>query len=76
MLGVVRGPNAGNQLQAECIRTLLRQDDTNGDDDKINEAAIQTLLHGGQVFVVGPEQMPDRAALAAVMRYQSAFVKH
>jgi hypothetical protein len=52
----------------------LRQDDTNGDDDKINEAAIQTLLHGGQVFVVGPDQMPDRAALAAVMRYQSASV--
>ena len=44
MLGVVRGPNAGNQLQAECIRPLLWQDDTNGD-DKINEAAIQTLLH-------------------------------
>ena len=61
-------------MQAECIRTLLRQDDTNGDDDKINEAAIQTLLHGGQVFVVGPDQMPDRAPLGAVMRYQSASV--
>lgn len=51
---------------------FLRQDDTNGDDDKINEAAIQTLLHGGQVFVLGPEQIPDRAGLVAVMRYEGA----
>jgi hypothetical protein len=25
IVGVVRGPNAGNQLQAECIRTLLQR---------------------------------------------------
>jgi uncharacterized protein (DUF2249 family) len=48
---------------------FLRQDNTNGGDDKINAAAIQTLLHAGQVFALSPDLMPDRAALAAVMRY-------
>jgi hypothetical protein len=48
---------------------FLRRDNSGSDDDKINGAAIQTLLHGGQVFVLNQEQMPDGAALAALMRY-------
>ncbi|MDQ4068317.1 MAG: hypothetical protein M3203_02395 [Actinomycetota bacterium] len=38
-----------------------------GDVDRLNQAAVQTLLTGGDVFVVGPEAMPDAAA--AVLRY-------
>jgi hypothetical protein len=48
---------------------FLGQGDQNGKEDKINAAAIETLLHGGQVFVLAPDQMPDHSALAAVMRY-------
>jgi Bacterial archaeo-eukaryotic release factor family 3 len=45
-------------------RTAIR-----GDDTRSNSAAIQTLLHSGRVFVLNPDQMPDGAALAAVLRY-------
>ena len=40
-----------------------------GDGDLLDLAVIQTILHGGTVYAVGPEQMPDRAPLAAVFRY-------
>lgn len=40
-----------------------------GDEDLANVAAIQTLLNRGTVYVVGPEEMPDHAPVAAVFRY-------
>jgi Bacterial archaeo-eukaryotic release factor family 3 len=39
------------------------------DDDLLDVAATQTLLHGGSVYVVGPMHMPDEGPLAAVLRY-------
>ncbi|MCU0566534.1 MAG: hypothetical protein MUF49_08040 [Oculatellaceae cyanobacterium Prado106] len=40
-----------------------------GDDDLLNEAAIQTFLHGGTVYAVRPEEVPDGKPLTAVFRY-------
>jgi hypothetical protein len=40
-----------------------------GDEDLLNSAAIQTLLNGGSVYAVEPDQVPDQALLAAVFRY-------
>lgn len=40
-----------------------------GDDDLLDFAAIQTLLKGGSVYVVEPEQVPDQTPLAAAFRY-------
>lgn len=40
-----------------------------GDEDLLNSAAIQTLLNGGEVYAVEPDQVPDQALLAAVFRY-------
>lgn len=40
-----------------------------GDEDLLNSAAIQTLLNGGKVFVVDPDQVPNTAPLAAIFRY-------
>jgi hypothetical protein len=40
-----------------------------GDEDLLDAAAIQTLLNGGTVYAVEPEQVPDEAPLAAVFRY-------
>lgn len=39
-----------------------------GDEDLLNAAAIQTLLNGGTVYAVEPEQVPDTAPLAAIFR--------
>ncbi len=40
-----------------------------GDKDLLCVASTRTLLKGGKVFVVLPEQMPDKSSIAAVMRY-------
>jgi Bacterial archaeo-eukaryotic release factor family 7 len=40
-----------------------------GDADLLDLAATQTLMNGGEVFVVQPEMVPGEAPLAAVFRY-------
>jgi len=39
------------------------------DDDLLDVAATQTLLHGGSVYVVERADMPDEGPFAAVLRY-------
>jgi Bacterial archaeo-eukaryotic release factor family 7 len=40
-----------------------------GDEDLMDLAALHTLLNGGTVYAVEPEQVPGDAPLAAVLRY-------
>jgi hypothetical protein len=40
-----------------------------GDRDLLDMAAIQSILNGGTVYAVEPEQVPGDAPLAAVFRY-------
>lgn len=40
-----------------------------GDEDLLNFAALQTLLHAGHVFIVPPSQTPHGAPAVAVFRY-------
>lgn len=40
-----------------------------GQEDLLDLAAIQTILKGGTVYAVEPEQVPDLGRLAAVFRY-------
>lgn len=40
-----------------------------GDEDLLDAAAVQTVLNGGTVYAVQPEQIPDQGTLAAVFRY-------
>lgn len=47
------------------IHTIEQRDDT----DLLNYAAFQTLLHGGTVYAVPPEQMPNTLPVAAILRY-------
>ena len=39
------------------------------DDDLLDEAATQTILHGGSVYAVEQEKVPGESMLAAVFRY-------
>lgn len=39
------------------------------DEDLINDAAVQTILHAGQVYAVKNNKMPNGAPLAAVFRF-------
>ena len=40
-----------------------------GDEDLLNLATIHTLANAGAVHALRPEQLPDNAPLAAVLRY-------
>lgn len=42
-----------------------------GADDLLDVAAMQTLLHGGTVYAVEPNQVPDNTPIAAIFRYSS-----
>ena len=39
------------------------------EEDLLNCAAAETLLHGGEVFLVEPELLPSQAAVAGLFRY-------
>ena len=39
------------------------------DDDLLDEAATQTILHGGSVYAVEQEKMPDESMVVALFRY-------
>jgi hypothetical protein len=40
-----------------------------GDEDLVNDAAVQTILHVGDVLVVPHAKMPNGSPLAAIFRY-------
>jgi len=40
-----------------------------GDEDLVNAAAVETLLHGGFVDILPPEKAPGGARVAALLRY-------
>ena len=40
-----------------------------GDEDLLDKAAINTMLRGGVVYIVKPEEMPDPNPAAAILRY-------
>jgi Bacterial archaeo-eukaryotic release factor family 3 len=42
---------------------------TSEEEDLVNDAAVQTLLHGGQVFSTANKRMPNGAPVAAIFRY-------
>jgi hypothetical protein len=47
----------------------LHKKEKTGDEDLLEFAAIQTLLNGGTVYMVGAEKMPETDPLAAVFLY-------
>jgi predicted transcriptional regulator len=53
----------------ETDKVQVHQQFEPGDQDLIDFAAVQALLHGANVYAVGVEQMPLGASLAAVFRY-------
>jgi hypothetical protein len=47
----------------------IHQEKQPGDRDLLDLAAMQTILTGGAVYALEPEQIPNKAPLAAVFRY-------
>ncbi len=53
----------------EKARTLHLHPDKHGDQDLMNLAALYTLENGGAVYTLPSAEMPNDAALAAVLRF-------
>jgi len=69
-LFVAVGVQFWGTFDAESGQIMLHQQEAQpGDEDLLDFAAIHTLLSGGVVFAVAPEQMPDKSNVAAVYRY-------
>lgn len=47
----------------------VRKDGAPEEEDLLNDASVQTILHGGEVLVAPNKKMPNGAALAAVLRF-------
>lgn len=64
--------------QGRVCRLFIANEDSNGaeaaicDEDLINTAAFDTLLHGGEVHLVDPSELPVHASIAALFRYSTA----
>jgi len=48
---------------------LTHMDPQPGDDDLLDHAAAETLLHGGQVYTLESAMMPTQEPIAAILRY-------
>jgi hypothetical protein len=51
------------------MQTHAHSDDRLEEEDLVNTAALQTILHAGQVFVTSAGKLPNGAPVAAVFRY-------
>jgi hypothetical protein len=56
-------------FDATTLSTHLHEERAPGDEDLLDFSAVHTLLKGGTVHAVKPEEMPDGARMAAVFRY-------
>lgn len=53
-------------------RMIGRETGRPEDEDLVNDAAVQTILHAGNVLVVPHRKMPNGAATAAIFRFAAA----
>lgn len=68
-LFVAVGVQRWGRFQADQGVVDLREEPRPDDEDLLNLAAVQTLLHAGNVFAVQPSDVPDGQTVTAVFRY-------
>lgn len=68
-LFVAVGVQQWGSFDPQSSELEIHPDTQPGDEDLLNSAAIQTLLNGGEVYAVPPDEVPGSAPLAAVFRY-------
>jgi hypothetical protein len=69
VLFVAVGVQVWGKFDPSTNAVHVHQDPEPGDEDLLDLAAIQSILNGGTVYAVAPEQVPAHAPLAAVFRY-------
>jgi len=68
-LFVALGVQVWGAIDLSTNTVHVHEDHEPADEDLLDLAAVQTLLNGGIVYAVEPEQVPEHAPLAAVFRY-------
>jgi hypothetical protein len=61
---IVRASREGRVAQLIVAETVREPDD-----HLINEAAVQTIAHSGEVIVAEPDKVPRKSQVAAILRY-------
>lgn len=71
-LFLLKNAQAWGKSDAHTGRVILADDRLPefGEEELLDQAAMQTLLHGGQVFVLESEEMPEKTDCLAVLRYE------
>jgi hypothetical protein len=68
-LFVAKGRLLWGHYTAKPEAPVLHAEEEPGDDCLTNQAVVQTILHGGEAFMVDREKMPAEGEMAAVLRY-------
>ncbi|MBW4512224.1 MAG: hypothetical protein KME64_37890 [Scytonematopsis contorta HA4267-MV1] len=68
-LFVPLGQQKWGMFNSETSNLEIHSEQEPGDEDLMDLAALHTILNGGTVYAVKPEQVPGNAQLAAVLRY-------
>jgi hypothetical protein len=69
VLFLAKGIQQWGRFGPENGRVEVHQTQKPGDEDLLDLAAAQTLLKGGEVYVVDEKKVPEDAAAAALFRY-------
>ncbi len=68
-LFVARGASHMGNFDEMTHKVRAHGEEQPGDEDLVNAAAVETVKHGGDVFVVARNKVPHGGQMAAVMRY-------
>lgn len=68
-LFVAEGGEKWGRFDPEQAAVTVHDSAERGDQELLNLAAIQTIVHGGVVYTLGPSEMPEGALIAALFRY-------
>lgn len=68
-LFLARGVLLWGRYTASQVEPVIRDEEEPGDDCLTNQAVVQTVLHGGQVYLADRDKMPVAGEMAAVLRY-------
>ncbi|MDY7034692.1 MAG: hypothetical protein SV375_00820 [Thermodesulfobacteriota bacterium] len=69
VLFVARGIQQWGRFDPESDRVDIHQTQRPGDEDLLDLAALETLLKGGEVYVIKRQKVPEDAPAAALFRY-------
>jgi hypothetical protein len=69
LLFVAVGAQQWGEFDPVSLRVVQKEVYQPGSEDLLDRAAVLTLLNGGAVFAVRPDQVPSRNMAAAVFRY-------